>query len=320
MIARTIPPLGHTRFAMHRQLARIIPQTWRNRLRAWQLRAAARWQGGRSLQPASPEVVAPWRADCPLCGTTQAQHTVIGDVPLTHPGPFTRDDYRLVHCSSCDSIYLQPLPADIDLATLYERSAQFGDVAHAGSPQGERILQMYGRRLDRLSLVPAAGESVLEVGAGPAWISRVCKQRRADVRTVAQDVSAECADRCPWVDDYHWGAIDGIPAAAQFSLVSMTHVIEHLVDPRSMLRKIQARTRIGGHLYVTAPYRPPLWKSRDGLGPWLAYSYLHVPAHISYLSERWFRKIAPVSGFDLVHWDGSHDGHQVFEAVLLRRD
>jgi hypothetical protein len=82
------------------------------------------------------------------------------------------------------------------------------------------------------------------------------------------------------------------------------------------LRRYVADT---GHIYITAPFHPPFWKPRHGLGPWLHYAYLHVPGHIAYLSERWMRESADATGFTLVHWDSSHDGHQVFEAVLRKK-
>jgi hypothetical protein len=110
-----------------------------------------------------------------------------------------------------------------------------------------------------------------------------------------------------------------LPSTRQFTLISLTHVIEHLADPKSMLMHLETRTSIGGSIYILAPFRPPLWSPRDGLRPWLTYSYLHVPAHISYLSEKWFKIFIADTNFDLVHWDNSLDGFQVFEAVLRKR-
>ncbi len=86
-----------------------------------------------------------------------------------------------------------------------------------------------------------------------------------------------------------------------------------------MLMHLETRTSIGGSIYILAPFRPPLWSPCDGLRPWLTYSYLHVPAHITYLSEKWFKIFIADTNFDLVHWDNSLDGFQVFEALLSKR-
>lgn len=300
-----------------RKLARVLPQAWRNRLRAWQLRGMAAW---RDRAEAAQAPLLETAVHCRFCGTAGARHRVLGDVPLTHPGPFRQNAYRLLHCNVCDVVHLDPEPGAADLSTLYEGSVQFSDETYSGDAQALRVLEGYGRRLDRLGLVPDAGQALLEVGAGLAWISRACKQRRDGVHTVAQDVSGECAARCPWVDHYHVGPLRSLPSERRFALASMTHVIEHLTDPAAMLAELHARLLPGGKVYVTAPHRPPLWRAGDGIRPWLRYEYLHVPAHVAYLSRTWFERVAAGLGFELVGWDTSHDGHQVLEAVLRKRE
>ncbi|MGA9335686.1 MAG: class I SAM-dependent methyltransferase [Rudaea sp.] len=290
----------------------------RRRLRAWQLQLAAakRVQANRLDQPLeTPRAV---RMDCRLCGTKSAAHEILGCVPLTQQGEFDNDVYELVHCAACDVVYLLPLPSTRDLNRLYLETEQFDSASYSGSAESSRILRSYARRLDYLDLLPAAGEAVLEVGAGLAWVSRACKQRRPDVRTIAQDVSDECVSRCAWVDDYRIGPIEAWPLQSEFRLISMTHVIEHLPNPQAILANLAQRLIGGGKIYITAPFRPPLWKHRHGIGPWLTYGYLHVPAHLSYFSRCWFERKAPACGLELVHWDDSHDGHQVCEVVLSR--
>lgn len=122
----------------------------------------------------------------------------------------------------------------------------------------------------------------------------------------------------PWVDDYFVGAIGDLSQHRRFELVSLTHVLEHVPQPRAFLAKLAAYVSPGGHIYVTAPFRPAFWRPRHGHRPWLRYEYLHVPAHVSYLSKRWLQQMAEEAGLGLVHWDQSHDGYQVFEAVLRK--
>jgi len=93
-------------------------------------------------------------------------------------------------------------------------------------------------------------------------------------------------------------------------------VIEHLVDPQAMLLKLAPRLSPDGRMLITAPYRPSGWQPTQGLAPWLAYSYLHVPAHVSYLSRRWFELTAARAGLELLHWDASSEDGQAFEVVL----
>ncbi|HEX7914709.1 class I SAM-dependent methyltransferase [Rudaea sp.] len=295
-----------------------MPQNGRNRLRAWQLKSLAAWHGRHDSNVPSTAESTDIERDCRFCAAARVRHHIVGNVAPTHPGPFEHEDYRLLRCSLCDVVYLDPQPSDRDLQTLYQDSVQFSDKTYSDDAAALRVLDSYARRIDRLGLVPAAVQSILEVGAGLAWVARACKQRSPRVHTVAQDISAECAAACPWVDEYVVGTIQVVSREPRFALASMTHVIEHLTDPAAMLVELEARMLRGGCIYITAPHRPPLWKPCDGIRSWLRYSYLHVPAHIAYLSQTWLRQAAMKARLELVHWDETHDGHQVFEAVLRK--
>jgi len=256
------------------------------------------------------------RIGCPICHRWRARGQRLGEVGVTHHAAFQTLAYGLVHCPRCDVVRLDPLPSAADLSTLYEQSEQFTDAHYTDAENVARMLEYYGGCLDNHRMLPAPGEASLEVGAGYAWVSRACKLRSAQVRTVAQDVTSECATRCEWVDDYRVGPIDVVPPDLRFKLISMTHVIEHLVDPQAMLRTLARRLAPGGRIFVTAPYRPTGWRVEDGIAPWRDYSYLHVPAHVSYLSRTWFEQTAALCGLDLLHWDPAHDDGRAFEVVL----
>jgi SAM-dependent methyltransferase len=259
---------------------------------------------------------APQSTVCRMCGREDARQ--LGAVDPTHPARFHVDTFYLQYCARCDVVYLDPLPTEGDLHALYEDSDQFTDPHYTDPEQVEKYLDYYGTALRNLALLPEGRGRVLEVGAGLAWVSRAAKALSTDVETVAQDVSAECADHCPWVDSYFVGTVEALPDGDPFQLASMTHVIEHLVDPEKMVGRIAEHLAPGGRLFVTAPYRPTGWRPEQGLAPWRDYSYLHVPAHVSYLSRNWFEQIAPKHRMSVAHWDARHEDGQAFELVLAK--
>ena len=254
---------------------------------------------------------------CRACGEKSHLSTV-GDVAPTHPGPFHTAEFSLILCPECESVYLDPAPDTDDLRVLYEESVQFADDHYTSPEQVARILEYYGSAIRNLGLLPDRNARVLEIGAGFAWVSRASKDASPSCKTVAQDVSAECAERCSWVDRYHVGSLEEMPQMEPFDLASMTHVIEHLVEPEAMLRSVSQRLKPAGKLFVTAPYRPTGWKPGKGIEPWKSYSYLHVPAHVTYFSRQWFTRVAPRHGMRVVHWDARHEDGQAFELVLQR--
>ncbi len=242
---------------------------------------------------------------------------LLGPVEPTQAGAFAVNEYKLRYCDNCDVVYLDPLPTETDLRRMYEESAQFNDAHYTDAERVERILDYYSSALLRLGLV-RGGMRLLEVGAGLAWVARVCKRIDAGIATVAQDVSREAAGACPWVDRYFVGPLDSLPQRDRFDLISLTHVIEHLVDPPAVLRRLSGLLAPGGNIFVTAPYRPSGWSPDRRMRGWAEYSYLHVPAHITYFSRRWFELFAPPLGLRVASWDATHEDGQAFELVLAK--
>lgn len=254
---------------------------------------------------------------CRACGR-RSRLGRLGGVAPTHPGPFHTRDFALTLCPRCEVVYLDPAPTAADLRTLYEESAQFDDPHYTDPERVADVLEYCTSAIRRLDLAPPPGGRVLEIGAGYAWVARACKALDASVATTAQDVSGEVAAKCAWVDEYHVGPMSTLAEHAPFDLASMTHVIEHLVDPSAMLGAISRRLAADGKIFVTAPYRPTGWNADAGIAGWREYSYLHVPAHVTYFSRTWFEDVAPRHGLEVAHWDASREDGQAFELVLKR--
>ncbi len=201
--------------------------------------------------------------------------------------------------------------------------------AHHQSGRFARTIQRVTYRLQvvaaglRESLAAKSnGElSVLEIGAGRAWMCRAAKQINPKARTVAQDVSAETATSCEWVDQFLVCGIEDarLDSLGRFDIISMTHVIEHLTDPLAALKRCAGLLKPGGILFVTAPHRPIGWTDADAdIEKWRSYSYNHIPAHIQYFSRAAMQKIADLSGLALVEWSDHHEDGQALEAWLQR--
>jgi SAM-dependent methyltransferase len=291
-------------------------QQARNRIRAARLRSDWRKRNAATKDSVDTDYLKPLRSRCRYCESATSR--LLGKVPLTFRQALTLGDYRLAQCEACEVVYLDPEPPPDDLRALYVGSSQFPDARDLLNAQSARTAKSYERRLQYLDLLPGPGDAILEVGAGPAWVCRAAKKRCPDVTTIAQDISDECAADCPWVDNYIVGDLARLPPQRSIRLAALTHVIEHLPRPQAFLQDLAAYMAPGGKVYITAPFRPARWNSEDGFGPWLDYSYLHVPAHISYLSGKWMRAAAAESGFEVIRWDASIDGYQVFETVLQR--
>lgn len=261
---------------------------------------------------------APALRPCPFSGAHGNSLQYLGPVPITQVGDFSCDNFSLVYCEKSAVVYLSPLPQEEDFEAMYS-AGQFDSEEYVDPQRIELMMQYYGNCINHhFNLEQTGPFRLFEVGAGMAWVSRALKGIRPESITRAQDISPECKDACEWVDDYFVGPVEKFcdQNRERFHAISLTHVIEHLPDPVSTLKILAGTLEPGGLIFVTAPGRPKGWLPEQGLGPWLNYSYLHVPAHITYFSETSLQMAANMAGLKLTFWDGSHDDGQAFEAIL----
>jgi 2-polyprenyl-3-methyl-5-hydroxy-6-metoxy-1,4-benzoquinol methylase len=224
-------------------------------------------------------------------------------------------------------VYLDPPPNPVDLRIMYQDHKQFTSDHYTSPERVHDILEYMTTSLERVrghQGVPGkTAVSILEIGAGRAWMCRAAKGLNPASRTVAQDISAEVVDQCPWVDRYHHGEVydRALWWRGRYDVISITHVIEHLVDPVRIIKRCMALLANSGIVYITAPHRPLGWvDGNTDIEPWKGYSLTHVPAHVQYFSRESMDRLATRCGARLVYWNHEHEGGQAFEAWLAHAE
>ncbi|MDA0203366.1 MAG: class I SAM-dependent methyltransferase [Actinobacteria bacterium] len=219
----------------------------------------------------------------------------------------------------CETVFLSPLPTDEDFQTMYVETKQFTSEPYVDEARIALILEFLTGRLEFIAAgmeLETTGPSILEIGAGNAWMCRAAKSMFPTCRTTAQDITTEVADRCPWADEYVVANIADLRTDEKFDVISLTHVFEHVPDPPETLRLLRPLLHPRGRVFITMPFRPR-GRTRPILrDDWLSYSYLHVPAHLQYLSERSMRRLAERTGFEVTFWDATSEGGDACEVHL----
>jgi SAM-dependent methyltransferase len=261
---------------------------------------------------------------CPICATPPGKNDLIGYLDATFGGNLAVRRYRLTYCTCNALIYIDPTPSKEDLETMYSKSNQFTDAIYTDPAHVDAINQYMSDCLARIlaarSVPLTQALSVLEVGAGRAWMCRAAKQADSSCKTIAQDVSGEVANECEWVDQYLVCGISDpqLDLLRPFDVISLTHVIEHLPDPVAAIQRCKSLLAKDGTIFVTAPHRPEGWQpGKSTISEWQQYSYNHVPAHIQYFSRGSMQKLAEKSGCNLSYWEDRHENGQAFEAWLV---
>ena len=96
-----------------------------------------------------------------------------------------------------------------------------------------------------------------------------------------------------------FGRFEDVELDRAFDIINLTHVIEHVSDPRAVVRKAFDALRPGGLLVVETPnigsYEWPWFKS----GNWGAY---HIPRHWYFFDRRTLCTLCESEGFSLIEW------------------
>jgi len=162
-------------------------------------------------------------------------------------------------CSSCGAWFLWPPPSAADVAAHYESNRdgmpaelrtwrQDTNQAAWYSHLAKRVLRAAGKR-------PV--KSVVDVGAGAMELASAFSRDLPNASVEAWDLFA---DR----EDIHSDRIttrridlnrlaDTPTPAGSFDVVACVAVIEHVVDPRALLRLLSSITAPGGLTYVVGP-------------------------------------------------------------------
>ncbi len=207
---------------------------------------------------------------------------------------------------------------------MYTENQEFDHPVYRDDGHVELILEYYRSSflsiLNYLGYLPSEPLRILEVGAGLAWVSRVAKSVNPQNSTVAQDLTHITKDETPWVDRFIVeDLLEGrsVDEFGPYHVVSLTHVIEHLVDPRAVMLRIAELLDRSGIVFITAPHRPEGWKrGSSSIEDWRKWSHNHVPGHLQYFSRGSMEKLATASGLELVHWVDTHENGGGFEAWL----
>lgn len=174
---------------------------------------------------------------CYLCNHT---------VQRTRPGS-VRDapDLRIAECENCGLVTLDSA-AHIG-SRHYQNSGMHGEAVPSMAQWLRDTAHDYQRRLDTLRAA-LVNRKLLDFGCGAGGFLLKAQALASSVAGVELEERVHA----------HWGdalslhrSLDA--AGGGYELITAFHVLEHLTDPRSMLRELASRLASGGRLVVEVP-------------------------------------------------------------------
>lgn len=228
---------------------------------------------------------------CPVCGGTQA-------APL-----FTRDGYDIVACRDCRLAFVAQDPARIDFKSLYDEAYYTGgsDAVFADYVGQEAARRASARR--KLMLLrqwpprlPAQGR-LLDVGCAAGFFLAEAKAFYQVQGVELSDWSSAYARDRLGLDVFTGTLQQAALPAAQFDIVTLWDVIEHVPDPVPLLAEAARVLKPGGRLVLSTGD----WGSAYAQARGRDWHLMTPPWHLSFFSRETMARAAARAGLKAVH-------------------
>lgn len=228
-----------------------------------------------------------------LCGCSDADVMLTSCDRLFGIAPGT---YTLAACKSCGLVRLSPRPTPQQVAGFYAENYWFAG-ARSEELYRRLVLTDHVRFAVRAARESGAPGKVLDVGPSGGLFLRMMKERGFDV--LGLDFSAEASRVALERNgvDVLVGDLASAPIEPQScALITMYHVVEHLLDPAAYIRAAARLLHPSGRLIVQVPDRD-CWEAA-----WLKENWtgLDVPRHIHVFRGADLRRLLESCGFAIV--------------------
>jgi SAM-dependent methyltransferase len=237
------------------------------------------------------------RDTCPICSSKELRvHLRVSDLIQHKPGVFT-----LERCT-CGHVFQNPRLSLAGLDYYYKdfydglgeegMEWMFGQGVHAYADRARMVARAAG----------ADPKAWLDVGAGHGHFCCIAKGELPGTRFEGLDLadSIEEAHRRRWIDAAYRGLFPDLAPtlAGKYDAISMSHYLEHTLDPRRELEAAHTALAPKGHLMIEVP--DPEFGLGRVLGRWWLPWF--QPQHQHFLTTRNLERLLREHGFTPVEW------------------
>jgi SAM-dependent methyltransferase len=221
---------------------------------------------------------------------------------------------QLIACKTCHSWTYLPRPTLEEQANLHDDAEYFQhpyfqnrrNARDANDRRCRKIFEVIARATKVTAL---RGDRLLDVGCDTGEFLAAAA-RLYGVIPVGIDVASRAiqAAQTQGIEAYQTD-LEQAPADLQgFSVITAIDLIEHVVDPATLLRQIFARLRPGGVTYLETPNIDSLVYAvgetlcrLTGGQPKSLFERLFPPQHIQYFTSTSFVSLAQECGFEIAY-------------------
>jgi len=206
-----------------------------------------------------------------------------------------KEQWRYLRCFRCGLVSLNPRPGQADLIKDYDTylPAQADRIAQWG-----RMMSFINRKsADLIEARIAQKGRTLDIGCAYGFFLREMQQRGWQTQGIEISPIGRAYAQQTWNIRVHAEPLEALALPENhFDVVTLFYVIEHLLDPLSLLREVRRILKPGGLILLRWPHTAPMLKI---LGPFVRnYDYFHTPFHLYDFSPSTIAKLLQQAGFE----------------------
>jgi 2-polyprenyl-3-methyl-5-hydroxy-6-metoxy-1,4-benzoquinol methylase len=156
---------------------------------------------------------------------------------------------NIAQCRSCGYVFDNPRPTLQALINFYSKPGKYDSWLE----ELEARDRLWRRRLSKLRPTKKPG-SLLDVGTGIGQFLSLARNEYSEVYgTEVSSTAVEIAREKYGLELFHGVVDDLLPQGRTFDNITVFHVLEHVPDPRAMLRTCYSLLAPGGRLVIAVP-------------------------------------------------------------------
>jgi len=242
-----------------------------------------------------------------VTNVSEIKHFIYLPTGVEHHGTKidSKDGFDVIECTVCGFKHIIPIPTAEEMINIYNDKYYSIDKPMYLKRAKEDIEWwnlVYSERFDTFeSLLPPEQRSILDVGSGPGFFLIHGKKRGWKTLGIEPSSQAAVYSRnlgLEIVEDFLTEKT--VIGLEKFDVIHMSEVLEHIPDPKGMLKIVRRLLKPRGIICVVVPndYNPfqkALIKGCD-FEPW----WVAPPHHINYFNSDSLSQLLSNSGFDVM--------------------
>lgn len=251
---------------------------------------------------------------CPLCGSDNSTklYPINKTYAANHSGiPLETIQLGVVSCKKCGHQFIQPVPQPPFLKAFYSsymskaKEGFYREQSHDEIP--EHFRKRYDRWLRRILALHKDARCLLDVGTGLGMFLRLAQEYGFSVVGVEPNPEAANQLKSRYGISMHECLLEEVESIAQYDVITLWDLLEHLPDPSLAINKIHTMLNPGGLLIIEIP-------ARDSFIHWLvkgiyrlSFGRITRPLflvygihHLQYFSEQSIRGFLKNNGFEVI--------------------